>query len=89
MTRPVSFFRIVTIVLELYRRKWQGGNIDTPTSCHVLEQTIWLQLILKKAHAFAEIWACDPDHNPERTHTLDAMAPIAQDRLIAPDIMET
>ena len=55
----------------------------------MLEQTIWLQLILKKAHAFAEIWACDPDHNPERTHTLDAMAPIAQDRFIAPDIMET
>ena len=27
MTRPVSFFRKVTIVLELYRRKWQGGNI--------------------------------------------------------------
>ena len=29
MTRPVSFFRIVTILLELYRRKWQGGNIYT------------------------------------------------------------
>ena len=27
MTRPVSFFCIVTIVLELYRRKWQGGNM--------------------------------------------------------------
>ena len=27
MTQPVSFFRRVTIVLELYRRKWQGGNI--------------------------------------------------------------
>ena len=27
MTRPDSFFRIVPIVLELYRRKWQGGNI--------------------------------------------------------------
>ena len=29
MTRPVSFFRRVPIVLELYRRKWQGGNIYT------------------------------------------------------------
>ena len=27
MTQPVSFFRRVTLVLELYRRKWQGGNI--------------------------------------------------------------
>ena len=29
MTRPVSFFCRVPIVLELYRRKWQGGNIHT------------------------------------------------------------
>ena len=29
MTRPVSFFRMVPIVLELYRRKWQGGKINT------------------------------------------------------------
>ena len=27
MTRPVSFFRRVTILLELYRENWQGGNI--------------------------------------------------------------
>ena len=28
MTRPVSFFRRVTILLELYRENWQGGNIN-------------------------------------------------------------
>ena len=27
MTQPVSFFCRVTIVLELYRENWQGGNI--------------------------------------------------------------
>ena len=27
MTQPVSFFRRVTILLELYRENWQGGNI--------------------------------------------------------------
>ena len=27
MTRPVSFFRRVTILLELYRENWQGGYI--------------------------------------------------------------
>ena len=30
MTQPVSFFCRVTIVLELYRRKWEGGNIYRP-----------------------------------------------------------
>ena len=27
MTRPVSFLRRATILLELYRENWQGGNI--------------------------------------------------------------
>ena len=47
----------------------------------MLEQTKWLQLsspFSKKAHAFAEIWIQDPDHNPEHTYALDrsALAPL-------------
>ena len=37
MTRPVSFFRRVPIVLDLYRRKWQGGNIYGLTA-----QAVWI-----------------------------------------------
>ena len=32
MTRPVSFFRRVTIILELYRENWQGGNMYVAVS---------------------------------------------------------
>ena len=47
MTRPVSFFLRVPIVLELYRRKWQGGNI------HILFlSTQAIQLLACKAPVF-------------------------------------
>ena len=47
MTRPVSFFRKVPILLELYRRKWQGGNIYVTNTIHrfvfslKVEYTMW------------------------------------------------
>ena len=49
MTRPVSFFRRVTILLELYRENWQGGNIYntkvTKGKCYVLLfNNYWIDL---------------------------------------------
>ena len=50
MTRPVSFFRIVTIVLELCRRKWQGV-----TSIHVtITLAFW-----RKCTRRLKLWFCN------------------------------
>ena len=48
MTRPDSFFRIVQIVLELYRRKWQGGNIYFVSRAGVVVvAACWLVRVIK------------------------------------------
>ena len=46
MTRPDSFFRMVPIVLELYRRKWQLGNMYPTTQ---LPDRFWNGPMLRKA----------------------------------------
>ena len=42
MTRPVRFFRIVTILLELYRENWQGGNMNPGQDLKNHAVTRWL-----------------------------------------------